>query len=95
VKSPAVYILASRRNGTLYVGVTSDRTRRIYEHKADPVDGFAKRYRTHQLVYFEQHDTMENAITREKQIKKWRRSWKLELIEDRNPEWEDLYSQLL
>jgi putative endonuclease len=95
VKSPAVYILASRRNGTLYVGVTRDLVKRIWEHQNDLVEGFTRRYTVHRLVYYEQHETMGSAIAREKQIKKWNREWKLELIEDRNPEWEDLYSQLL
>jgi len=95
VKAPAVYILASRRNGTLYVGVTGDLIRRIHEHKTDLIDGFTKQYQAHQLVYFEQHDNMESAITREKQIKKWNRQWKLELIEESNPNWQDLYESLL
>jgi len=93
--APAVYILASQRNGTLYVGVTSDLIKRIHEHKSEQIEGFSKRYKTHSLVYFEQHDTMDNAITREKQIKKWDRKWKLELIEEKNPEWKDLYNSLL
>ena len=95
MKAPAVYILASQRNGTLYVGVTSDLVKRIYEHKNDLADGFSKKYQTHRLVYFEQYSTMEFAIAREMQIKKWNRQWKLELIEDRNPEWKDLYEALL
>jgi len=95
VKAPAVYILASRRNGTLYVGVTGNLIRRVHEHKTDLVDGFSRRYRTHLLVFFEQHETMDTAITREKQIKKWNRKWKLELIEENNPEWKDLYETLL
>ena len=95
VKAPAVYILASQRNGTLYVGVTGDLIKRIHEHKTGLIDGFTKRYKTHSLVYFEQHETMDNAITREKQIKKWNRKWKLELIEASNPEWQDLYVTLI
>jgi putative endonuclease len=92
---PAVYILASKRNGTLYVGVTSDLVKRIYEHKQDLVEGFTKRYGVHTLVYFEVHEEMYPAIAREKQIKKWNRHWKIELIENKNPEWRDLYDDLL
>ena len=95
MKAPAIYILASRRNGTLYVGVTGDLIKRIHEHKTGLIDRFTKRYKTHSLVYFEQHETMDNAITREKQIKKWNRKWKLELIEASNPEWQDLYVTLI
>ena len=94
-KAPAVYILASKRNGTLYVGVTSDLARRIWEHRNDVADGFSGRYGTHMLVYVESHESMEGAITREKQIKAWRREWKLALIERENPEWKDLYEGLL
>ena len=90
MKRPAVYILASQRNGTLYIGVTSDLIKRIWEHKNDQVDGFSKRYGVHQLVYFEQHDRMEDAIIREKQLKKWNRAWKMRLIEECNPDWIDL-----
>jgi putative endonuclease len=93
-KQPAVYILASRRNGTLYIGVTSDLVKRAYEHKQDLVEGFTKRYGVHELVYFEMHEDMVAAITREKQLKKWNRAWKIELIEQRNPEWRDLYAEL-
>ena len=80
-KTYYVYILASRRNGTLYVGVTSNLVRRIYQHRNDEVDGFSKRYGVHTLVYFEPHASAEAAITREKNIKAWKRRWKLELIE--------------
>ena len=90
-----VYILASRRNGTLYVGVTSNLSRRIWEHKAGVVDGFSKRYGVHMLVYAELHATMEEAILREKRIKAWRRAWKLKLIEDANPTWRDLFSEIM
>jgi len=86
-----VYILASQRNGTLYTGVTSDLPRRIWQHKEGLVQGFTRKYFVKRLVYFEIHDTALSAITREKQIKKWRRAWKLDLIEKRNPGWEDLY----
>jgi putative endonuclease len=88
---PCVYILASRRNGTLYVGVTSDLTRRVWEHKQDLVAGFTKRYQVHTLVWFEVHGSMAVALQREKAIKEWRRAWKLDLIEADNPEWRDLY----
>jgi putative endonuclease len=91
---PCVYILTNRRNGTLYVGVTSDLTRRIWEHKEDMVDGFTKRYNLHMLVYTEFHATMEEAILREKRIKKWRRDWKITLIEKANPTWRDLYDEI-
>lgn len=94
-KQPCVYILASDRNGTLYVGVTSDLIKRIWEHKNDLVPGFSKRYNVHHLVWYEMHDFMESAIAREKAIKEWKRKWKLELIERKNPEWKDLYPGLL
>jgi putative endonuclease len=90
-RQPAVYILASGRNGTLYVGVTSDLRRRVWEHREGMVPGFTRRYDVHRLVYFETHEDMLGAVGREKQIKKWRRAWKLELIEGMNPEWEDLW----
>ncbi len=93
-KHPCVYILASRRDGTLYVGVTSDLARRIWEHKSDVVGGFTRRYGVHTLVYVEFNDTMERAILREKQIKRWKRAWKLKLIERDNPQWRDLYDDL-
>jgi len=89
-KQPAVYILASKRNGTLYIGVTSDLVKRIWEHKNDMVEGFTNRYNVHQLVWYELHATMESAITREKRLKNWKRKWKLELIESINPDWQDL-----
>jgi putative endonuclease len=94
-RQPAVYILASRRNGTLYTGVTSDIVNRVWEHKNDVVEGFTKRYGVHLLVWFELHQTMESAIRREKTIKGWKRRWKLELIEQSNPDWADLYTSLL
>lgn len=94
-KQPCVYILASRRNGTLYVGVTSDLVKRVWEHRNDMVAGFTQRYRVHSLVWFEQHDTMESAISREKAIKEWKRRWKLELIEQLNPNWRDLYGDIV
>jgi len=91
---PCVYILASRRNGTLYVGVTSDLSRRVSEHRADMIDGFTRRYGVHGLVYAEFHATMAEAIQREKHIKKWRRAWKIRLIEQTNPTWRDLYDEI-
>lgn len=90
-----MYILSSKRNGTLYIGVTSDIIKRVWEHKNSVVEGFSKKYGVYMLVYFEMHDTMESAITREKQMKKWKREWKIKLIEDKNPNWDDLYDRLL
>ena len=92
---PVVYILASQRNGTLYTGVTSALIKRIWEHKNDFVEGFAERYGVHVLVYYELHSDMKSAITREKQIKKWNRAWKVKLIETDNPEWRDLWQEIL
>ena len=94
-KNPAVYILASQRNGTLYVGVTSNLLKRVWEHKNDLVDGFSRRYGVHMLVYFEVADTMYAAISREKQIKAGSRAKKLQLIESTNPEWNDLYASIV
>ena len=94
MKQPCVYILASRRNGTLYVGVTSDLVKRIWAHKNDLVEGFTRRYGVHTLVWYEIHETMDSAISREKAIKNWKRAWKLGLIEVMNPEWRDLYDEL-
>jgi putative endonuclease len=94
-KQPAVYILASKRNGTLYIGVTSDLIKRTWEHKNDSIEGFTKRYRVHCLVYYEWHEDMESAIRREKQMKQWNRGWKLELIEKQNPDWRDLWEGIL
>ena len=95
MKNPCVYILASRRNGTLYVGVTSDLVGRVWQHKHDCVPGFSERHGVHHLVWFEMHATMESAIGREKTIKKWNRAWKLRLIEAGNPEWRDLYAEIV
>ena len=92
---PCVYMLASQRNGTLYVGVTSDLVKRIWEHKNNAVKGFTQKYNVHNLVWYEQHGTMDSAINREKAIKEWKRRWKLELIETTNPEWRDLYSDII
>ena len=89
-----VYILASRRNGTLYIGVTSQLVQRVWQHKEGLADGFTRRYGLKTLVWYEQHDTAESAIGREKQIKKWERAWKVELIETENPYWNDLYEDV-
>lgn len=94
-KKAYVYIMASKRNGTLYIGVTSDLIKRIYEHKHDLVDGFTKRYWVHQLVYFEAHEDIQKAFTWEKQMKKWKRNWKLRLIEKTDPTWRDLYDEII
>ena len=95
MKSYFVYILASRRNGTLYIGVTSNLLKRIKEHKLDLVEGFTKRYQVHDLVYYEQTEDVMSALAREKQLKNWKIVWKIELIEKENPEWEDLYEKLM
>ena len=95
MKQPCVYILASKRNGTLYIGLTSDLVQRVWQHKNDLVDGFTKRYGVHMLVWYEVCGTMEVAITREKAIKEWQRAWKISLIQEVNPEWKDLYDGLL
>ena len=89
-----VYILSSKRNGTLYTGVTTNLIRRVWEHKQGFYSGFTKRYNVHLLVYYESFDNPSRAIEREKQIKNWKRSWKLKLIEDKNAEWRDLYGSL-
>jgi len=94
MKQSYVYILASGKNGTLYVGVTSDLFKRIYEHKQNIIDGFTKKYAIHTLVYYEMHEDVWEAIIREKRIKKWNRVWKLRLIEEKNPEWRDLYNEI-
>jgi putative endonuclease len=93
-KAFCVYILAGARNGTLYVGVTSNLLQRVWQHKEGLVDGFTKKYGIGMLVWYEQHDTAGSAITREKQIKKWNRDWKIQLIEQINPYWNDLYEQI-
>ena len=92
---PYVYILASERNGTLYIGVTSDLVKRVWEHKSDFVEGFTKQHQVHTLVWYEMHGNMESAITREKQLKEWKRQWKIELIEKSNPYWNDLYPTIV
>ncbi len=91
---PCVYMMASSRNGTLYIGVTSDLISRIWQHKNNVADGFTKKHDVHVLVWCEPHENMESAINREKTLKKWNRIWKLRLIEQFNPDWQDLYEQL-
>ena len=94
-KQPTVYILASHRNGTIYTGVTGNLLARMWQHKNDLVEGFTKKYGIHTLVYYEVHEDMRSAINREKHIKKWKRAWKLALIEKQNPTWRDLYDALV
>ena len=94
MKSYYVYILASKRNGTLYIGVTNDLQRRVYEHKNNHIDGFTKDYSVHTLVYYEETNNIESAIAREKQLKHWKREWKLHLIEEKNKDWNDLSREL-
>jgi putative endonuclease len=95
IRQPTVYILASKRNGTLYIGVTSNLPKRVWEHKSDFMEGFTKKYGVHRLVYYELHENLESAINREKQLKRWRRAWKLDLIEQQNPGWKDLWEEIL
>ena len=95
MKQPCVYLLTSRRNGTLYTGVTSNLIQRVWQHKNNLVDGFTKKYSVHNLVWFEVHETMQSAIEREKAIKEWRRAWKIELIESVNPQWRDLGEEMV
>jgi putative endonuclease len=94
VKQAYIYILANKSRGTLYIGVTSDLTARIWQHKNDLVAGFTEKYQVHMLVYYEMHETMLDAIQREKQLKKWNREWKIRLIEEFNATWTDLYAQI-
>lgn len=94
-KQPATYMLASKKNGTLYVGVTSGLVKRIWQHKNNQVEGFTKKYQVHTLVWFELHETMESAIQKEKTIKNWKRQWKINRIEEKNPEWIDLYPGII
>lgn len=89
-----IYILASKRNGTLYIGVTGNLKKRVWEHKQNTVEGFTKKYNVHTLVFFEQTESVQSAIEREKRLKKWKRDWKLHIIEKMNPKWEDLYANL-
>ena len=94
-RQPCVYLLASKQNGTLYTGVTSNLLKRVWEHKNNVVEGFTKKYGVHTLVWYEVHETMESAIQREKTIKNWKRAWKIKVIEEMNPQWRDLYPDLL
>ena len=93
-RKPFVYILASKKNGTLYIGVTNDLARRAWEHKNDVSDGFSRKYGVHRLLYAEPHEDMASAIRREKSLKKWNRAWKIALIEKRNPAWRDLFAEV-
>lgn len=95
MKQPCVYILASKPNGTLYTGVTSDIVKRIWQHKQNLVEGFTKKYSVHTLVWYEVHGEMHTAIARGKAIKKWNRAWKIEMIEKDNPAWRDLYDEIV
>ena len=95
MKQPAVYLLSSKPNGTLYIGVTSNLVQRIWQHREGVVEGFTRQYGVKTLVWYEQHDTMESAIGREKVLKKWNRSWKVRLIEARNPQWLDLWPEIV
>ena len=90
-----VYIISNKKNGTIYIGVTNNLIRRIYEHKYEMVEGFSKKYGLHKLVYYEIYNTIKDAIAREKQLKNWKRNWKVKLIEKDNPEWKDLYQEIL
>ena len=92
---PAIYIITNKKYGTLYIGVTSSLVKRVYEHKNKLVDGFSKKYNLSKLVYYELFENMESAIIREKRLKKWNREWKLELIDNFNPNWEDLYYKVV
>ena len=95
MKIPCVYLLASKRNGTLYVGVTSNLVQRVWQHRSGFVEGFTKRYGVHRLVWYEVHETMESAILREMALKKWNREWKISLIQETNPTWRDLYEDIV
>ena len=94
-KQPAVYILASRSNGSLYIGVTADLIKRIWHHRNVTAEGFRSRYSVHKLVYYEFHPSIPDAIAREKRLKKWRRAWKQRIIEEQNPDWLDLWDQII
>lgn len=95
IKQPVVYILASKKNGTLYIGVTSDLVKRIWEHKNNLVEGFTNNYRVHNFVWYELHEDMNSAIKKEKKMKEWKRAWKIRLIEENNPGWNDLYESII
>jgi putative endonuclease len=90
-----VYIMASKKEGTLYIGVTNNLVRRVYEHKSGTIDGFSKKYKTDLLVYYEMFGDIYEAIIREKRLKKWKRNWKIKLIKEKNPNWNDLYGELI
>ncbi|TAH47438.1 MAG: GIY-YIG nuclease family protein [Gammaproteobacteria bacterium] len=94
MRQPCVYLLSSQRNGTLYVGVTSDLVQRAWQHRTDCVEGFSRQHQVHALVWYELHESMESAIAREKAIKRWKRAWKIKLIEATNPYWRDLYPEI-
>lgn len=94
MKMPCVYMLASKRNGTLYVGVTSDLVQRVWQHRSELAEGFTKRYGVHRLVWYEVHETMESTILREMALKRWNRAWKIRLIQETNPAWKDLYDAI-
>jgi len=94
MKDYFVYILASKKNGTLYIGMTNDLIKRVYEHKSDLIEGFTKKYLVRNLVYYERYNEVYSAIAREKRLKKWKRRWKIDLIENGNPQWRDLYPEL-
>ncbi len=94
-KTPVIYIMTNKNNSVLYTGVTSNLKKRVWEHKQKLVEGFTKKYNVKKLVYFEIFDNMEQALKREKRIKKWNRQWKIEMIEEENPKWKDLYSDLV
>ncbi len=95
MKTYYVYILASKKNGTLYIGITNDLIKRVYEHKNNLIEGLTEKYSVHKLVYYEETGDINSAIKREKQLKKWNRNWKLELIEKKNPNWKDLYETIV
>ena len=95
MKQYYVYILASKKNGTLYIGITNNLLKRVYEHKSNLVAGFTRKYNVHNLVYYESHNDVYAAIAREKAMKKWKRAWKIELIEESNPRWKDLYYDMV
>ncbi len=94
-KNYYVYILAKERNGVLYIGVTSDLIKRVWEHKNNVMEGFTKRYQVHDLVYYEEYGSVEVALNREKRLKEWKRQWKIDLIESTNPYWNDLYPKII
>ena len=94
MKQPAVYIMASQANGTLYIGVTSNLVQRVWQHREGQADGFTSEYNVKILVWYEMHESMESAITREKVIKKWNRAWKIRMIQKDNPDWRDLWNEI-